>query len=259
VTTASFRGRALRVFGAGLLGVIALPIFIIPQIAASDAVAQTGLSANALLALSLVQPVVLLAIAAAIGAAIAPRIGALSYVAEAKGGLLSHLLAVGPTALITGAILGLIVVAADTLVFRSLLPDFFAAVDAFQQPLALRLVFGVLYGGITEEVLLRWGLLSLLAWAFWRTLARGETAPPPAAWWTAIVLAAVIFGAGHLPAASTLAPLDAVQVIRIVLLNALAGAAYGWLYWRYSLEAAMLAHAATHLAFVLLALAGLGV
>jgi membrane protease YdiL (CAAX protease family) len=61
-------------------------------------------------------------------------------------------------------------------------------------------------------------------------------------YWSAIVIAAVLFGAGHLPATAALTPLTLVVVSRAIVLNGIAGVAFGVLYWRNGLEAAMLAH-----------------
>lgn len=94
------------------------------------------------------------------------------------------------------------------------------------------------YGGIGEELLLRLFLMTVLAWAAAR-LWRGAG---PRAYWLAIVLAALLFGAGHLLAAAAVWPLTTMVVFRTLLLNAVAGLAFGWLYWRRGLEAAMLAH-----------------
>lgn len=55
------------------------------------------------------------------------------------------------------------------------------------------------YGGITEELLLRLFVMTVLVWLLSKAgPGRGR---PPAAWafWAAAVLAAVLFGAGHLP------------------------------------------------------------
>ncbi len=66
---------------------------------------------------------------------------------------------------------------------------------------------------------------------------------------------ALLFGVGHLGAVSAVAPLTAAVVARTVALNALAGVAFGWLFWRRSLEAAMLAHMAGHVVLTLVSLA----
>jgi membrane protease YdiL (CAAX protease family) len=44
-----------------------------------------------------------------------------------------------------------------------------------------------------------------------------------------------------------LVALSPVIVARTVLLNAIAGVAFGWLFWRRSLEAAMVAHASSNM------------
>jgi membrane protease YdiL (CAAX protease family) len=112
------------------------------------------------------------------------------------------------------------------------------------------------YGGICEEILLRLFFVSLLAWGFWR-LASGRLAR-----WhlvAAVVIAALAFGAGHLPAAAQVWPLDAVVVSRTLVLNALAGLAFGWFYCRHGLESAILAHFAADIVLhVLVPLARLG-
>ena len=58
----------------------------------------------------------------------------------------------------------------------------------------------------------------------------------------AIVSAAVLFGAGHLPLAAQLGPLTAAIVSRVIAYNAIAGLVFGTLYWKRGLEHAMLAH-----------------
>jgi hypothetical protein len=104
----------------------------------------------------------------------------------------------------------------------------------------------ILYGGITEEILMRWGLMSLSIWVGWKLLKQGITMPSRAIYQGAIVLAAVVFGLLHLPMAATIAPLTSWVILRAILLNGIAGIAYGWLFWQYSLEAAMIAHASFH-------------
>lgn len=67
-----------------------------------------------------------------------------------------------------------------------------------------------------------------------------------AAGW-AIGLSALAFGAAHLPVLAMQIELDTAIVARTLLLNGMAGVVYGWSFWRYHLEAAMAAHAATRL------------
>lgn len=130
-------------------------------------------------------------------------------------------------------------------------PDAITALDGqWEPPLWLR----VLYGGITEEVLLRWGVMTGLVWLGWRFAQRREGSPKPWVVWTAIVGSALLFGAGHLPAASALTgSLSASVVAYVVLANSVFGLVAGWLYWKRGLEAAIVAHMGAHLGSVLLA------
>lgn len=95
------------------------------------------------------------------------------------------------------------------------------------------------YGGIAEELQLRLFAMTLLAWLLVR-FAPGWSAP--LRFWLAITLAAALFGAGHLPAAAQIWPLDAVVITRILVLNGVGGLVFGWYYWKHGLETAMLAH-----------------
>lgn len=96
------------------------------------------------------------------------------------------------------------------------------------------------YGGIVEEIECRLFLVSLFVWLLaWFNQRQARS------WMfiVAIALAALLFGAGHLPAAFAIGMAHAPLVIaRIVLLNALVGLVAGGLFWKYGLEHAMLAH-----------------
>ncbi|TDK33512.1 CPBP family intramembrane glutamic endopeptidase [Luteimonas terrae] len=106
------------------------------------------------------------------------------------------------------------------------------------------------YGGIVEEVQLRLFLMTLVAWAAtWLTRRRagfdGTLSPRIA--WLAILVAALLFGVGHLPAAVMVWGLDAGVVFRTLLLNGIGGVVFGWLFWKRGFEMAVLAHFAADL------------
>jgi len=104
---------------------------------------------------------------------------------------------------------------------------------------ALNGLLASFYGGIAEELQLRLFLMTLLVWIAARLR---KAAVPDGAYWTAMVLAALLFGVGHLPAAHQIWGLEAIVVFRTILLNAIVGIACGWLYWKRGLEMAILAH-----------------
>jgi hypothetical protein len=96
------------------------------------------------------------------------------------------------------------------------------------------------YGGGVEEVECRLLLVSALVWLLARCNRRVAR---PWMFVVAIVLAALLFGAGHLPALFALPIAHGPALIaQVVLLNALVGLVTGGLFWKYGLEHAMLAH-----------------
>jgi len=106
----------------------------------------------------------------------------------------------------------------------------------------------LLYGGITEEILLRWGLMTLLAWLPWRFLQR-RAGRPSAKYMAAVTLvAALLFAIGHFPAAAAMGvPFTPATVGYLLAANSVPGLLFGLAYWRWGLESACIAHAGAHL------------
>jgi len=120
-----------------------------------------------------------------------------------------------------------------------------AQISIFSQ--LMPFVTRLLYGGITEELLLRWGLMTLLAWGSWRILQKHRTHPPARCFHAAILLSAVIFGAGHLPVAFFVVSEPNIALVTFVILaNAAFGVIAGYLFWKRGLESAIVAHMITH-------------
>jgi membrane protease YdiL (CAAX protease family) len=97
-------------------------------------------------------------------------------------------------------------------------------------PLWKRLLAGILYGGFTEELFMRLFLVSIVAWLCGRWWRTPGGLPTSGAFWIAIVLVAVLFGLGHLPITSAITPLTTMLVVRALVLNGIAGIAFGYLY-----------------------------
>ena len=78
--------------------------------------------------------------------------------------------------------------------------------------------------------------------------------------WFGIFGAALLFGAGHLPATAAMTPLTPMLVLRALLLNGIPGVIFGWLYLRHGLLAAIASHFTAdivlHVVFPLLNAAG---
>jgi len=123
------------------------------------------------------------------------------------------------------------------------------------QPAAWKGLLASFYGGIAEEILLRLFVMSLLVWLGHFLSKTSDGKPTGGVFWAANILAAVLFGLGHLPATALLVPMTPLIIFRAILLNGLIGVACGWLYWKRGLESAMIAHFSADLILhVLLAL-----
>jgi hypothetical protein len=198
---------------------------------------------------SLAQSLLLVAAAAAAGTALAPRLGLEAPFFEALVSGRPLWDALKPQllpALVLGIGGALAIVAAYYLFFRPRLDA--GTVRSMEK---LRMDLGLwarlLYGGVVEEVLFRWGVLTLFAWL--GTLLFGG--PSPALMWAVIVGSGVLFGLGHLPsyrlAGCQVTPLF---LGLMIILNLWATLICGWLFWKYGLLAAMIAHMLYHLVWM---------
>jgi len=98
------------------------------------------------------------------------------------------------------------------------------------------------YGGIVEEIIMRLFFMTLLVWVSYKIKRTMEDKPTNIGVWLAIIISAVLFGIGHLPITNALISITPLVVARAILLNGIAGIAFGWLYWKKGLESAMIAH-----------------
>jgi hypothetical protein len=224
---------------AGFIGAASVTLTVLPRFAAQAALpAPMWLISVA----SLFQSAVLLALAAWSGVALAPTVGLRAPAFEAAALRLPFLPALKPQVLpglIAGVLGGLLLFTS----FRFLPAALSGPHEQFNPPLVAR----VLYGGITEEVLLRWGFMTALAWLARRLLQRHPGALRPDLAWLAIAASALVFGVGHVPVAVHLAgSIDPGMVGFVVGLNTAFGCLFGFLFRRWGLESAMIAHAVTH-------------
>lgn len=229
---------------AGMAGV--LTTLLIPLTPPEDA----ELSVWMVRGLGLLQNSVVLALAVWAGVKLAPKVNlhAPTFEALAQRRDLSTALRPQVAPGITGGVLGgvgLVAVSFFT-------PDALAGMEEiFDPPLVMRL----LYGGITEELLVRWGLMTFFLWGAWRLVGRDTEAPTAGLAWCSIVLSALAFGALHLPVAFAVAEeVTSGLLVYIVGANSAFGVLFGYLFWKCGLEASMIAHALAHLILFLTAL-----
>lgn len=227
----------------GMAGVAAISFAVIPQLLLS---APEQVSVGVAVAASLLQSGLLLALAVWVGTALSKQLGLRSPVLEAIVTGNSALEAFKPQ-LLPALFAGLLVAAFLVYLNEAAPPE----IQALGMQLQIPLVAKVLYGGITEEILMRWGLMTLLIWLPWRFLQKRSGPPLTAYLLFGILTAALLFAAGHLPAVVAMGGGLSGPVIAYVMIgNTLPGILFGVLYWRLGLEAAMLAHATAHVVSV---------
>lgn len=227
----------------GVLSLLTLQIELPPNV-------EPPLPLPVLKFLTLLQPTILLTISVWLGLKLAPAVGLSAPALEAIANSKSFMPAIKPQ-LLPGAIGGLVGGLALVLIYglwQSRLPA--ALQDAPSLPVLVRF----LYGGITEEILLRWGWMTFLVWVAWRLLQRRQGAPNRSSVTISIVVSALLFGLGHLPIVAALnVGFTASLVLYIILANSVFGLIAGYLYWKYGLEAAMIAHVLCHVVLLVAA------
>ena len=230
--------------GAGLLGVLAVMPFLIAL--RGDLLAQAPFPLPLLLIAQFLQSAVLLSIAVGVGLRLARKTGLGAPIIEAAligedvGERVRSMLRVAVPA---GIAVGIAVLLPLLFIFAPRLPQlpFLAEghIALWKRALAL------LYGGITEELLTRLFLFTLLVWLLgkvWRRRRRPDGLAATGALWGANIFIAIIFGLGHLPAASMTMQITPLVVVAALSLNGIASVTFGYLYWKHGLEAAMVAH-----------------
>jgi membrane protease YdiL (CAAX protease family) len=244
------RNVFLILWAALIFGVIAvIPYSLELQGSALDNL-DLPISLPALLFIQVIQNNLLFGLLIAAGLFFAGRVGLGAPILEARARgefVTDQVRAILPVSIIVGIIAALLIIGLDLFIFQpALLRELGDSANTLSlnnaQPAAWKGFLASFYGGIVEEVLLRLFLMSFLAWVGKFLSHTPEGYPTSAVLWIANILAALIFGLAHLPATAALLPLTPLVITRAVILNGLGGVAFGWLYWKRGLEAAMVAH-----------------
>lgn len=101
--------------------------------------------------------------------------------------------------------------------------------------------------GATDEIIRRWGCMTLFVWLFWQLVNRGEGDVRSEVVWVANILTGLLLGAFHLRATVKLGLQSPLWIVITLAFHTIIGSGCGWLYWRKGLEAAMLANAMMYL------------
>lgn len=111
-----------------------------------------------------------------------------------------------------------------------------------QTPVPLRQGFlASFYGGISEEIVMRLFFMTLILWIISK-LYKGKIIENKIIMRSAIIIASIVFGIGHLPITWSLTTITPLVIIRAILLNGIGGVIFGRLYRKKGLESAIIAH-----------------
>lgn len=229
--------------------ILLLPYALQVQSSAID-LTKLPLPLPVVLAIQVIQNAILFAIAIFSGLWLAGRVGLTTPILDSatRGEpVADKIRAILPLSIALGVVVTLIVVGLEFFYFQPAmakqLGNSAAALNLqTSQPAAWKGLLASFYGGIAEEILLRLFVMSLFVWLGRFISKTADGRPTSAVFWTANILAAVLFGLGHLPTTALLVPLTPLIVLRAVVLNGLIGMVCGWLFWKRGLESAMVAH-----------------
>ena len=190
------------------------------------------------LLLSVIQSTVLIAILLFIGLKLSKQLGLKipileGYIAKKNH---SNIKSIIKMSVLLGILTGVVIILLDFLFIKlgvSLLEQ--VSVPIWQGFLAS------FYGGIAEEIILRLFFMTLIVWIFSK-FKKTNVIKNNFIMWSSIIIAALLFGVGHLPATAALTSLTPLVIFRALLLNGIGGIVFGWLYWKKGLESAMIAH-----------------
>jgi hypothetical protein len=234
---------------AAILATIAVLPYTLELQSSTLALIDLPIPLPALIALQMVQSAIIFAIIVGLGLFLANRVGLGLPILEARlngetvGGRIRAILPISIALGVAGTIiiLGLEVFYFQPAMMKEL-GDSATALSLQTQPAAWKGFLASFYGGVAEEIQLRLFVMSLLVWLGKFVSKTPEGKPTSAVFWIANILAAVLFGLGHLPTTALLIPLTPLVITRAIVLNGVLGVVFGWLYWKHGLESAMISH-----------------
>lgn len=117
------------------------------------------------------------------------------------------------------------------------------------QNIEMTLTARLLYGGVTEEILMRFGVMTSVAALIYKFVSKNSQ--------TCIIfglaVSTLLFALGHLPVLLAADPNPSLALVAYILFgNMIMGTFFGILYWRRGLDYAVIAHMVVHITMVAL-------
>ncbi|WP_149277707.1 CPBP family intramembrane glutamic endopeptidase [Pareuzebyella sediminis] len=230
----------------GMIGIASILTMDIPLPSEVEAILKDKFTAGQIKLLTLINPTILLVILVVIGTILYQKVNLKVPIIEKLIGIRKE--SIETTSILkyglVGGILSGILLSLVSFVFNPIVPaEFLELRESLQPTLAARF----LYGGLTEEIVMRFGLMTLIIWLCSK-IFKGTK---PFVFWIGIVLSAILFAFGHFPIAYQAVDHPTTGLLAYILIgNSLGGIIFGWLYWKKGLESAFIAHIFTHIIMV---------
>jgi|TARA_B100000959_G_C14732589_1_gene521656 membrane protease YdiL (CAAX protease family) len=111
----------------------------------------------------------------------------------------------------------------------------------------------IIGAGLYEELMARWFLMTFLIWLFWFIFNRKSPYPNNIIIWLGLIISNLFFIVGHYPGVS-MSISDNISILNMFFWMFIITLPWGWLFWKYGIESAIIAHSAFHVFFILLQL-----
>jgi membrane protease YdiL (CAAX protease family) len=226
----------------GLIGVASILTMDLPIPDEAATILEAQFTPFQIQLLLLINPSILLVIAITVGLLFYQKAGLSVPFLERISGLrktIDQPLSVVIMGVVGGIIAGALITYIGH-IFTPFLPAEFTALGESIKP---SIAGRFLYGGITEEILMRFGLMSLLVFLTAKIAGHKKAG----IYWIGIIISALLFALGHFPIAFQAVPdPSTLLLVYLIIGNMAGGVIFGWLYWKKGLESAMIAHIFAH-------------
>lgn len=233
---------AITLIIIGFIGVLSILTMEIALPAEAEAILKNKFTSTQIKLLTLINPTILLLVFVVIGTVLYQKVNLTVPIIEKLIGIRKDKINIKNTLKhgILGGVLAGILLSIISLIFKPFLPsEFIELGESLKPTLAARF----LYGGFTEEILMRFGLMTLIVWIFSKILKNKKDV----IFWLGISVAAIIFALGHFPIVYQSINNPSSGLLSYILIgNSIGGVIFGFLYWKKGLESAFIAHVFAH-------------
>ncbi len=238
----------LVLFGLGFIGILSMLTMDIPLPEEIMEVLQKDFSSNQIKLLTLINPTIMLLVATVLGVVLHENVNLKSPIIT---GFLKRnydskkLIEISKYGLLMGVLSGVLLLLIQ-LAYNPFLPNEFIELGEKIKPsIAARF----LYGGLTEEILLRFGLMTFIVWL----ASKVFKSLSPQVYWIGIIISSILFALGHFPIVFQSIDNPSITLMSFILIgNSVSGVLFGWLYWKKGLESAFIGHIITHVVLLLM-------